>query len=123
MVVAYWELKRKNLSKIKAKDAMKKSKTMILTLPAAEELGSGVLGGAMLGGAHELKGDSSESSVFSSLSLSSKGSQMILGNKPTLPVDLTIPFHHPSSTPLGMRLSTLILSPALKDISSLPVAS
>ena len=32
----------------------------------------------MFGGAHELNGDSIESSVFSSLSLSSKGSQIIL---------------------------------------------
>ena len=40
--------------------------------------GWGVLGGVIFGGAHELNGDSIESSVFSSLSLSSKGSQIIL---------------------------------------------
>ena len=85
----------------------------------------GVLGGLIWGGAHELIGDSNESSVRS-LSLSSKGSMMMEGKSPTVPAkspDLTIPFHHPSSTPLGIRLRILILSPALNEISSEPVAS
>ena len=85
----------------------------------------GVLGGLICGGAHELIGDSNESSVRS-LSLSSKGSMMMEGKSPTVPAkspDLTIPFHHPSSTPLGIRLRILILSPALNEISSEPVAS
>ena len=54
-------------------------------------IGFGVLGGEIFGGAHELNGESMESSVFSSLSLSSNGSHKIQGNKPTFPEDLTIP--------------------------------
>ena len=79
----------------------------------------------MGGGAHEEVGESMESSVLQ-LSLSLSGSQIIEGKRPCLPAllpVLTIPFHQPSSTPLGIRLSILILSPDLKDISSEPVAS
>ena len=85
----------------------------------------GVLGGLMGGGAHEEVGDSMESSVLQ-LSLSLSPSQIMEGKRPCLPAFgpvLTKPFHHPSSTPLGIRLRILILSPDLKDISSEPVAS
>ena len=85
----------------------------------------GVFGGLIGGGAHDEVGDSIESSVLQ-LSLSLSGSQIIEGKRPCFPALLpvfTIPFHQPSSTPLGIRLSILILSPDLKDISSEPVAS
>ena len=73
--------------------------------------GHGVLGGLICGGAHELSGLSIESSV----SLSLSGSQMIEGKRPTCPLWsplFTMPFHQPSSTPLGIRFKILILSPA-----------
>ena len=90
-------------------------------------MGGGAIGGAAPdGGAKDMSvGDSIESSVLQ-LSLSLSGSQIIEGKRPCLPAlepVLTMPFHHPSSTPLGIRFRILILSPERKDISSEPVAS